>query len=65
MQPTRYGGYALVGVKTLLVGLGIGAVMIAGTYLGKKALDRVPERVFPYLIEIMLLVAGVLFLVGG
>jgi uncharacterized membrane protein YfcA len=60
-----YGGYALVGVRTLLVGLGIGIVMIAGTYVGKRCLDRLPERVFPYLIEVTLLVAGVLFLVRG
>ena len=60
-----YGGYSLVGVKTLLIGLGIGLVMIVGTYTGKRVMDHVPERVFPYLIEIMLLVAGILFLVRG
>jgi uncharacterized membrane protein YfcA len=60
-----YGSYALVGVRTLLVGVGIGVVMILGTYIGKRFLDRVPERVFPYIIEVMLLVAGILFLVQG
>ena len=60
-----YGGYSLVGTRTLLVGLGIGAVAILGTWLGKKTLDRVPEQLFPYIIEVMLLVAGVLFLVQG
>jgi uncharacterized membrane protein YfcA len=60
-----YGGYSLVSVKTLLVGLGISMVMIAGTYLGKRSLDRLPEWVFPYIIETMLLVAGILFLVRG
>jgi uncharacterized membrane protein YfcA len=60
-----YGGYALLGTETLLLGLGIGAVMVLGTYLGTRLLDRVPARFFPYLIEGVLLAAGVLFIVRG
>ena len=60
-----YGGYALVGLKTLLIGLAIGGVMFFGTYLGKRILNQVPEKVFPYIIEATLLVSGIIFIVRG
>ncbi|MBI4298149.1 MAG: sulfite exporter TauE/SafE family protein [Chloroflexi bacterium] len=60
-----YGRYALLGVHTILVGLAIGAVMILGSYLGKRTLKRVPERLFPYIVEAVLIAAGLLFIVQG
>lgn len=60
-----YGSYALIGIQTLLIGLSIGAIMIFGTFLGRKALYKVPEHVFPYIIEATLLVSGVIFLLRG
>lgn len=60
-----YGSYALVGVHTLQIGLAIGVVMILGTYLGKRLLDRVPEKIFPYIIEGTMLIAGLLFVIRG
>ena len=60
-----YGSYALIGVRTLLIGIAIGAVMILGTYLGKRLLNKVPEHIFPYIIEGTMLVAGVLFIIRG
>ena len=60
-----YGGYSLVGLHTLLIGLGIGGVMFLGSYIGKRMLDRLPEGVFPYVIDAVLLSAGLLFLIKG
>lgn len=60
-----YGGYSLLSSRTLMYGLAIGAVMIAGTYAGKRLLNKVPDRVFPYIIEATMAVAGILFLVRG
>jgi len=60
-----YGSYALIGIHTLLIGIAIGAVMILGTYLGKRLLNKVPENIFPYIIEGTMLVAGVLFIIRG
>jgi uncharacterized membrane protein YfcA len=60
-----YGSYALIGVRTLMIGIAIGAVMILGTFLGKHLLNKVPERIFPYIIEGTMLVAGIIFLVRG
>lgn len=60
-----YGGYALLGLQTVVAGLAIGGVMFLGSYLGKRLLNRVPERIFPFIIEGVLVVAGLLFIVQG
>ena len=60
-----YGSYSLIGARTLLIGIAIGVVMIIGTFSGKRLLDKVPERIFPYIIEGTMLVAGLLFIVRG
>jgi uncharacterized membrane protein YfcA len=39
--------------------------MILGTYLGKRLLNKVPENIFPYIIEGTMLVVGVLFIIRG
>jgi uncharacterized protein len=60
-----YGGYALIGINTLLIGLAIGVVMILGTFLGKRILIKMPEKFFPYIIEGTLLLSGIIFIVQG
>ena len=58
-----YGGFGLFSTRSLLTALGIGVVMVAGSYIGKRVLDRVPERVFPILIEAVLILGGLQFLI--
>ena len=60
-----YGGAELLNVGILLLGLAIGAVMFVGSYIGKRILIRMPERFFPYVIEGVLIVAGLRFIVWG
>ncbi|MDO8751409.1 MAG: sulfite exporter TauE/SafE family protein [Dehalococcoidia bacterium] len=60
-----YGKYSLLNVRIVLIGVAIGAVMFVGSWLGKRLLSRLPERFFPYIIEGVLVVAGVQFLVFG
>lgn len=60
-----YGGYALLDMQSILVGVAIGGVMLVGSWLGKGILNRVPEAAFPYLIEAVLVVTGLLFIVKG
>ena len=60
-----YGGYSLLGSRSLAIGLGLGVVTFIGSYIGKKVLDRVPEAVFRYIIEGVLVVAGLQFLIRG
>ena len=60
-----YGGYALIDLHIGLVGVAIGSVMFAGSYLGKRILNRLPEARFPVIIDAVLLVAGLLFIIRG
>jgi uncharacterized membrane protein YfcA len=46
-------------------GLALGPLMVLGSFLGKRILDRLPERVFVALIEVVLVCAGLGFLVRG
>jgi hypothetical protein len=60
-----YGSAALLTASTVGIGLVMAPVMIAGSVIGKRIVDRLPERVFVAIIEAVLIVAGLIFLVGG
>lgn len=60
-----YGGTAVLTGRQVATGLMIGVVLVAGSYLGKRLVDRVSERLFAGLIEVVLVVVGVYFLVAG
>ncbi len=49
----------------ILIGLSLAPIMVFGSWLGKRIVDRMPERVFIGIIEGVLLVAGGLFLIRG
>lgn len=56
---------AVLSQQALVVGLALAPVMVAGSYVGKRIVDRLPERIFVVIIEVVLVAAGLLFLVGG
>jgi uncharacterized protein len=56
---------AILSGYAVLVGLALGPIMIVGSYLGKKIVDRLPERVFVIIIEVVLVAAGLMFLIRG
>ena len=60
-----YRRVSVLSSDSMAIGLGLGCVMILGSYLGKKILDRLPERVFILVIETTLLVAGIGFSIHG
>lgn len=60
-----YGSAALLTAATVGIGLVMAPVMIAGSVIGKRIVDRLPERVFVAIIEVVLIVAGLVFLIGG
>lgn len=60
-----YGQKAVLTAQDGFIGLVLGPVMVIGSYLGKRIVDRVPEKVFVWLIEAVLLIAGVVFLFFG
>lgn len=60
-----YGGMAVLTVRQAAIGLMIGTVLVVGSYIGKKAVDKVSERAIIAIIEITLALAGVYFVVSG
>jgi len=60
-----YGTAALLTAATVGIGLLMAPAMIVGSLIGKRIVDRLPERVFVAIIEVVLVVAGLVFLVGG
>jgi uncharacterized membrane protein YfcA len=57
-----YAKFALLTVETAAIGLAMGTVMILGSYLGKKILDRLPRVWFTRIIEAVILISGVQFI---
>ncbi len=56
---------SILPMHAVLAGLAIGPVMILGSFLGKRIVDVLPEKVFVWIIEATLLIAGVGFLWKG
>jgi uncharacterized membrane protein YfcA len=48
-----------------LAGLALAPMMVAGWWIGKRVLDRLPDRAFTFLIEAVLIVSGALLLIQG
>lgn len=55
---------AVLPVQAIVSGLALGPIMVAGSFAGKRVVDRLPERVFVWIIDATLVAAGVLFLAG-
>lgn len=67
MHITKMGTYGAAGAfahRAVVVGLMLSPIMIAGSYLGKRIVDRIPERIFVGIVETILIVFGVLFLIS-
>ena len=65
---TKLVAYREVSILTsnrIVIGLVLGSIMIFASFVGKKILDRLPERLFILLIETTLIAAGVGFLIHG
>jgi hypothetical protein len=56
---------AVLSAPAILVGLTLGPIMIGGSYVGKRVVDRLPEHMFVLLIEATMTAAGLLFLLRG
>ena len=53
---------AVLPVHAVVSGLALGPIMVAGSFAGKRVLDRLPERVFVLIIDVTLLAVGMMFL---
>lgn len=56
---------ATLPATSIVIGLALGPVMIAGSFAGKRIVDRLPERVFVAVIEATMIGAGLLFAIKG
>jgi uncharacterized protein len=68
MHVTKLLAYRRVSILTfdsMVIGLALGSIMILGSFVGKKILDWLPERLFIMLVETTLIVAGIGFLIHG
>ncbi len=64
MKLVAYQGAAILTPGAVAVGLALGPIMVGGSYVGKRILDRLPERVFVGIIELVLVASGGWFLAG-
>jgi uncharacterized membrane protein YfcA len=65
IKMTTYGITGAFAVGAVIVGALLGPVMIAGSYLGKRVVDRIPRQVFVTFVEVVLAVFGLFFLIRG
>lgn len=59
-----YSGTTVLTPSNALAGLALGPLMVAGSFAGKRMLDRVPGHIFIWLIEGVLVISGLLLLLG-
>ena len=59
-----YGAGDLLTRQVLLYGVALTPATLAGTWVGKRIVGRISDRVFVVLVELGLLAAGALFLLG-
>ena len=52
-------------ISAISAGLALGPIMVLGSFVGKKVVDRLSERAFVFIIEAVLITAGLLFLIRG
>ena len=68
MQLAKLVAYGIAAILTPFMGaLGLVMVpaMLAGSWIGKRVVDRMSERIFIAVIEVVLVVTGVVFVIGG
>jgi uncharacterized protein len=54
--------YRLISWEVVAIGLVLGVVMFAGSWIGRRLLDRMSDRVFLLVIEALLILMGLQFL---
>ncbi len=58
-----YGGGDALSMQSITTGIMLGPILIVGTMLGKRLVDRVSEKVFSKLIDVAMIVVGAMFLI--
>ena len=63
-KTAAYGAGDLLSCRVLLLGLALAPATVAGTWVGKRLVGRLSDRLFVHLVEAGLVVAATLFLIG-
>lgn len=64
-KTSTYASYSLLDGDALALGLIVGVIMVVGAYFGGRLVNRMPDRVFVYIVEgVMLTAAGALLIRG-
>ena len=64
-KTTTYARFSLVDGEALAIGLIVGVIMIVGAYFGGRLVHRMPDRVFVYVVEGVMLMAAIALLIRG
>jgi hypothetical protein len=68
MHVTKLAAYHQSGVlsgRALIVGIALSPLMVAGSWLGKRVVDRIHPALFVALVEATMVAAGLLFIIRG
>ncbi len=60
-----YGAVAVLTTSGLLYGLALAPASVAGSWMGRRVVDRMPVAVFRAVVEVGLVVAGLLLILRG
>ncbi len=60
-----FGGNGLLDAHTVSLGLAVGVVAFFASYVGQRILRWMPQKLFPAILNAMLVAVGVLFIVRG
>lgn len=55
----------ILSLPAISAGLMLGPIMVAGSFVGNKIVNKIPERLFIVIIESVMVIAGLLFLIRG
>ena len=58
-----YGSFALIDTSALLLAVVLGLVMVGGAYVGGAVVNRVSDKAFVYIVEIVIVAAAISLLV--
>ena len=60
-----YAGTAVLTPLSIVVGTALAPLMVGGSLFGKRVLNRLSDRLFVWIVEATMVVAGLAFLLGG
>lgn len=60
-----YTSFSLLDENAIAIAVMVGSIMVVGAYIGGMIVKHVPDRAFAYIVETIMVVAGVTLIFGG